>query len=79
MRLLILTYPTQGEGDAPMVGKFLQLKLAARDYLLFATATEHRYHNQILARFLSEKAIPHRWEGAENLGACPRIETLHSP
>jgi hypothetical protein len=41
--------------------------LAAQDYLLFAAATEHRYHNQILVRFLSEQAIPHRWEDAEKL------------
>ena len=67
MQTLILAYPTQGEGDAPMEGKFLQLGLAARDYLLFAAATDYRYHNQILARFLSERVIPHRWEGAENL------------
>jgi hypothetical protein len=50
-----------------MEGKFLQLSLAARDYLLFAAATEYGYHNQLVARFLSEQAIPHRWEGAENL------------
>ncbi len=67
MRTLIMTYPTPMEDDAPLEGKFLQLRLAARDYILFATATECRYHNQILARFLSEQGIPHRWEGAENL------------
>jgi hypothetical protein len=69
MRTLILTYPTPMEDDAPLEGKFLQLGLAARDYILFATATatECRYHNQILARFLSEQGIPHRWEQAENL------------
>ncbi|MEA3275142.1 MAG: hypothetical protein U9Q81_07630 [Pseudomonadota bacterium] len=67
MRTLILAYPTQSDGDAPMEGKFLQLRLARRDFLLFAAATEYRYHNQILARFLSEQGIPHRWEDAENL------------
>ena len=67
MRTLILTYPTPMEDDAPLEGKFLQLRLAARDYMLFATATECRYHNQILARFLSEKGIPHCWEGEEKL------------
>jgi hypothetical protein len=67
MQTLILTYPTPIEDHAPMEGKFLQLCLAARDYLLFAAATDYRYHNQILARFLSEQAIPHHWEGAENL------------
>ncbi len=67
METVILTYPAQIEDDAPLEGKFLQLRLAGRDCLLFAAATEHRYHNQILARFLSEQGIPNRWEGAENL------------
>jgi hypothetical protein len=58
MHTLILTYPTPMEDDASLAGKFLQLRLAARDYILFATATECRYHNQILARFLSEQGIP---------------------
>lgn len=34
---------------------------------MFAAVGEHRYHNQILARFLSEQEVPHRWEGAESL------------
>ena len=67
MSTLILTYPTPMEDDASLEGKFLQLRLAARDYILFATATECRYHNQILARFLSEQGIPQRWEQAVNL------------
>jgi hypothetical protein len=67
MHTLILTYPTPMEDDASLEGKFLQLRLAARDYILFATATECRYHNQILARFLSEQGIPHCWEQAVNL------------
>jgi|GEM_PF-3273147 hypothetical protein len=62
MHTLIRTYPTPMEDSASLEGKFLQLRLAARDYILFATATECRYHNQILARFLSEQGIPHRWE-----------------
>jgi hypothetical protein len=28
---------------------------------VFATAALHRYHNQILARFLADHAIDHRW------------------
>ena len=67
MRTLILTYPTPMEANTPLEGKFLQLRLAARDYILCATATECRYHNQILARFLSEQGIPQRWEQAVNL------------
>jgi hypothetical protein len=67
MRTLILTYPTEIDDAALLVGKFLQLRWAGRAYLLVAAADEHRYHNQILGRFLSEQGIPHRWEGAENL------------
>jgi hypothetical protein len=67
MRTLILTYPKQIEEETSLEGKFLQLRLAGREYLLFAAAAAHRYHNQILGRFLSEQGIPHRWEGAENL------------
>jgi hypothetical protein len=53
MHTLIRTYPTRMEDDAPLGGKFLQLRLATRDYILFGSATEYPYHNQILARFLS--------------------------
>jgi hypothetical protein len=67
MRPLILTYPTEIDDEASLEGKFLQLRWAGQPYLLFASADEHRYHNQILGRFLSEQGIPHHWEGAENL------------
>jgi hypothetical protein len=67
MRPLILTYPTEIDDEASLEGKFLQLRWAGQPYLLCASADEHRYHNQILGRFLSEKGIPHHWEGAENL------------
>jgi hypothetical protein len=67
VRTLILTYPTEIDDEAPLEGKFLQLRWASRAYLLFASADEHRYHNPILGRFLSEQGIPHHSEGAENL------------
>ena len=70
---MILIYADDGAGNTPIEGKFLQLRLAARDYLVFASATEYRYHNQILARFLSEQSIPHRWEDAENLVVEARV------
>ncbi len=79
MHTLILTYPTSMEEDAPLEGKFLQFRLAARDYLLFASTTEYRYHNQLLARFLSEQGIPHRWDGEEKLVVdCPELEVTGS-
>jgi hypothetical protein len=58
-----------------MEGKFLQLCLEGRDYLLLAAATEHRYHNQILAHFLEGLGIAHRWEGpAKLVFEHPRLE-----
>ena len=67
MHTLILTYPQSVVDTVPLEGKFLQLRLAARDYIVCATATECRYHNQLLARFLSEQGIHHHWEGEEKL------------
>jgi hypothetical protein len=77
MQTLILIYPKSLEHDVPLEGKFLHLRLAARDYLLCATATECRYHNQLLARFLSEQGIPHCWEGGEKLVVDhPELEVI---
>jgi hypothetical protein len=67
MHSLILTYPTMREEDVLLEGKFMQLELAAQDYILCASAVECRYHNQILARFLTQQGIPHRWEGEAKL------------
>ena len=50
MRTLILTYPKRNEAGTPLEGKFLQLRLVGQDWLVLATAAEHRYHNQILGR-----------------------------
>ena len=67
MHTLILIYLTPMGDNAPSEGKVLHLRLATRDYTLFAIATECRYHNQIFARFLSEPGIPRRWEQADIL------------
>ena len=40
----ILTYPHRLEADTSLEGKFLQLRWAGREYLLFAAAGELRYH-----------------------------------
>ena len=71
MRTLILTYPTEIDDAALLVGKFLQLRWAGRAYLLFASADEHRYHNQILGRFLSDQDIPHHWLSIGHTGHRP--------
>jgi len=67
MPTFIVTYPGRIDPSPVLEGKFLQLRLAGGDYLLFAAAAELRYHNQILARFLSSQDIPHRWEREETL------------
>lgn len=64
--LTIHVYP--GAGEEPVIeGKFLQLVLHGREYLVFASATRHRYHNQILAEFCADRGIAHRWVTAERL------------
>ncbi len=54
----------EARGDA---GKFLQLKLRGQEYLVFAAAELHRYHNQILAHFLEDQAVAHHWVDPERL------------
>jgi hypothetical protein len=48
-------------------GKFVQLALHGVEYLIFAPAELHRFHNQILAQFLMEQNIPHRWVNGQTL------------
>ena len=48
-------------------GKFLQLVLQGQEYLVFSPVSLHRYHNQILARFLHDRGIAHRWATQERL------------
>jgi len=77
MRTLILTYPRQLAEDASLEGKCLQLQWAGRASLVFAGRDEHRYHNQILARFLSEQGVPHRCEGPSSLVAdAPGLKVI---
>jgi hypothetical protein len=77
MGAIVLTYPSPIEAQSPVEGKFLQLRWAQGDYLLFSAAAELRYHNQILGRFLSEQGIPHHWEDDERLVfAHPELEVV---
>ena len=48
-------------------GKFLQLRLAGTEYLLFAPKQLHGFHGQILAQFLKERALAHHWENEQTL------------
>ena len=48
-------------------GKFLEVAVHGKEYLLFASSELHRYHNQILAHFLVDQQIPHRWLTSKEL------------
>lgn len=47
--------------DPESKGKFIQVTLGKREYLVFAPFSLHLYHNQILAQFVRENDIAHRW------------------
>ncbi|MGA7800895.1 MAG: hypothetical protein WCC36_08790 [Gammaproteobacteria bacterium] len=66
MDTIIVVYQT---APAPPVqeGKFLQLRLQGREYLVFAPFALFRYHNQLLARFLADRNLPHRWATPQRL------------
>jgi len=66
---VILEYRSPAEPfDHPMhQGKFLQLMWRGQEYLIFAPSGLHRYHNQILAHFLTDNTISHRWVTQERL------------
>lgn len=66
MQTRIRTYPQFNSGSSP-TGKFLQLELDGIPWLLFADAAALRYHNEILAAFLDERGVAHRWTGPELL------------
>jgi len=62
-RTVILSYLAAGDGE----GKFIQFMLGGREYLVFAPRELHRFHNQILAHFLADRNLPHRWSGDQAL------------
>ena len=66
---VILEYPLFSDTPAApeREGKFVQLVLRDREYLVFAPRELHRFHNQILAHFLAEQNLPHRWSGDQVL------------
>lgn len=73
--IVILSYAPPWE---PLIeGKFLQLVLRGVEYLVFAPASLHRYHNQILAQFCADRGIPHRWVTDERLEVdSPQLAVL---
>ena len=66
---IIITYPAAPDTPvtARIEGKFVQLRLKNEEYLVFAEAGLHRFHNQILAQFLTDRGLPHRWRDDQTL------------
>ncbi len=58
MRTLILTYPTPMEEDAPLEGKFLQLRLAARNYIAPPLPTLGRRTVEVLVDEAVDSVVP---------------------
>ncbi len=62
----ILTYGIK-EDATDVRGKFLQLRFAGHEYLLFAPKELHGFHNHILAHFLEDRELAHYWEDEHTL------------
>ncbi len=58
--IVILTYATTPDVP-PVEGKFLQLIWRGREYILFSARDLHRFHNEILGRFVADHDIEHHW------------------
>ena len=69
MKLEITEYRPADGSDQPSQseGKFVQLVLEDCEYLVFAPFSLHGYHNQIVAHFLDDRGISHRWRDPETL------------
>lgn len=65
--ILGLSPVSDKQGPSAFRGKFLQLVWRGQEYLLFALFQRHAYHNQILAEFCNNNAIPCRWATEELL------------
>lgn len=61
----LILYPPLDKTDGE--GKFLQLIWRGVEYLLFANRETHRFHNQMLAQFLTESGVPHTWVDDQSL------------
>lgn len=67
MKTRVQTYPADFDGPATRTGKFLQIRLDGSPWLVFADQGVCRYHNQLLAMFLADRGIAHRWVSADSL------------
>ena len=61
------TSPNMSGEPVEEKGKFLQVTWQQRSYLLFAPKDLHPYHTRLLAHFLTENSIAHRWLDEEKL------------
>jgi hypothetical protein len=66
----VILFYTANDGlpdSAENRGKFLQLTVSERQYLVFAAGELHRFHSQILAHFAADRNIAHRWLNDQKL------------
>lgn len=70
--LQLVVYADVGVGLPASVseGKFVQIVVENREYLVFAPFVRHRFHNQILAEFLDARGIPTIWASQSELVFC---------
>lgn len=68
-KLIIESYPSLSQltDNVTFEGKFIQFRWQGNEYLLFATRDQHRFHNQMLARFFADHGLPHHWRDDESL------------
>lgn len=68
-RCILISYPALNKllKLDEVTGKFVQFRWRGVEYLIFAPRSQHRFHNQILAQFLEEEGLPHRWAGTDTL------------
>lgn len=58
-------------------GKFIQLRWQDQEHLVFAPFEQHRYHNQLLARFLTDHGAEYRWARQDSLEFdLPALEVI---
>lgn len=63
----LIVYKESAAASLPTRGKFVQLGLSGKAYLLFAPKSLHEWHNQIVQHFLDELSLSNQWFGPEHL------------
>lgn len=65
--ITLVDLATLGRADNGREGKVLMLRWRRREYWLVSVPDDHRYHNQMLARFCTDNAIAHHWASETEL------------